>query len=218
MTETAFTVHLVDDDVSVLRALSRLLRVRGYAVQTFASAKEFIDRHNSMLPGCIILDVSMPGIDGLVLHQMLLASRVYRPVIFLTAKGDIPMSVRAVKAGAIDFLTKPVDDTILFDAIARAGMADANIRRQTMEVAALRAKIAILTPREHEVLTHVIAGRLNKQIASDLGTVEKTIKVHRGRMMDKLGVRTVADLVRLADKAGIAQADMVRVIRSAAVG
>jgi FixJ family two-component response regulator len=199
-----FTVFLVDDDAGVLKALSRLLRAKGYEVRPFTSAQEFLDHHEPGVPGCAVFDVSMPGLDGLALQQVFKASGNQRPILFLTGKGDIPKSVRAIKAGAIDFLTKPVNDKDLLDAIARAEEVDTRTRRSSADVAAIQAKIATLTPREREVLTHVIAGRLNKQIAGDLGTVEKTIKVHRGRMMDKLGVRTVADLVRLAEKAGIA--------------
>ena len=134
----------------------------------------------------------MPGLDGLELQQALTAGGSHRPVIFITGKGDIPTSVRAMKAGAIDFLTKPVSDKDLLGAIARAEEQDTKSRQIDVELASIHAKIATLTPREREVLTHVVAGRLNKQIAGDLGTVEKTIKVHRGRMMEKLGVRTVA--------------------------
>lgn len=198
-----FTVYLVDDDTRVLKALSRLLRANGYEVQPYTSPREFLDRHDPALPGCAVIDVSMPGLDGLELQSLLTAKGTKRPVIFLTGKGDVPTSVRAMKAGAVDFLTKPVRDRDLLDAIARAQEADAKARQVTAELAAVEARIATLTPREREVLPHVVAGRLNKQIAGDLGTVEKTIKVHRARMMEKLGVRTVADLVRLAEKAGI---------------
>jgi FixJ family two-component response regulator len=180
------------------------LRAKGYDVRPFASAEEFLEGHDATVAGCAIFDVAMPGLDGLALQQIFTASGNRRPVIFLTGKGDIPKSVRAIKAGAIDFLTKPVRDKNLLDAIARAEEADARTRQTSADLAAIQAKIATLTPREREVLTHVIAGRLNKQIAGDLGTVEKTIKVHRGRMMEKLGVHTVVDLVRLAEKAGIA--------------
>ena len=140
---------------------------------------------------------------GLALQQALSTKGSQRPVMFLTGKGDIPTSVRAMKAGAIDFLTKPVNDDDLLAAIARALRQDADTRRAGAELDSITARFAILTPREREVMPHVIAGRLNKQIAGDLGTVEKTIKVHRGRVMEKLGVRSVADLVRLAEKAGI---------------
>jgi len=203
VTDATFTIFLVDDDASVLKALSRLLRTRGYEVRPFASPQAFLDGHDPALPGCAVFDVSMPGLDGLSLQDIFKAGGNERPVIFLTGKGDIPKSVRAIKAGAIDFLTKPVSDKDLLDAIARAEEIDAGARQMSADLTAIQARIATLTPREHEVLTHVIAGRLNKQIAGDLGTVEKTIKVHRGRMMAKLGVRSVADLVRLAEKAGI---------------
>ena len=199
-----FTVFIVDDDAGVLKALSRLLRARGYEVQSYTSPREFLAQHDATVPGCAVLDVAMPGLDGLELqHALTAAQGTHRPVIFITGKGDIPTSVRAMKAGAIDFLTKPVSDKDLLAAIARAEEQDARARQAHAELAEIQAKITTLTPREREVLTHVVAGRLNKQIAGDLGTVEKTIKVHRGRMMAKLGVRSVAELVRLADRAGI---------------
>jgi FixJ family two-component response regulator len=203
MTDGKPTVFLVDDDPGVLKGMSRLLRARGYDVRPYASPQAFLAGHDSAVPGCAVVDVAMPGLDGLALQQALTDSGVHRPVIFLTGKGDIPTSVRAMKAGAIDFLTKPVSSDVLLEAIARAEKTDAEARRHRAELAAIEAKLATLTPREREVLTHVAAGRLNKQIAGDLGTVEKTIKVHRSRMMEKLGVRTVADLVRLAEKAGV---------------
>jgi FixJ family two-component response regulator len=199
-----FTVFLVDDDPSVVKALSRLLRAKGYGVQPFTSSKVFLDQHDPAIPGCAVLDVSMPGLDGLALQQVLTtAGGSRRPIVFLTGKGDIPMSVRAIRAGAVDFLTKPVDDRALLGAIARAADQDAKSRQDHVAQAAIQGRLASLTPREREVLTHVVAGRLNKQIAADLGTVEKTIKVHRSRMMEKMGVRTVADLVRLAERIGI---------------
>jgi FixJ family two-component response regulator len=205
MTERPFTIFLVDDDPGVLKALSRLLRARGYDVQAFSSPQAFLADHDASIPGCAVLDVSMPGLDGLELHQALTAEGSQRPIIFLTGKGDIPTSVRAMRAGAIDFLTKPVNDDSLLAAISRAEKDDARVRGANAELDSINARFAVLTPREHEVMTHVIAGRLNKQIAGDLGTVEKTIKVHRGRVMEKLGVRSVADLVRLAEKAGISR-------------
>jgi FixJ family two-component response regulator len=203
MTDAALTIFLVDDDAGVLKGLSRLLRARGYDVQAFSSPQAFLAGHDGSIPGCAVFDVSMPGLDGLELQQALSSGGSQRPVIFLTGKGDIPTSVRAMRAGAIDFLTKPVDDDDLLAAIARAVRHDADTRHASAELDSMNARFAILTPREREVMTHVIAGRLNKQIAGDLGTVEKTIKVHRGRVMEKLGVRSVADLVRLAEKAGI---------------
>ncbi len=205
MTDSKFTVFLVDDDAGVLKALSRLLQARGYDIQAFTSSQAFLTNHDASVPGCAVLDVSMPDLDGLELQQALTAGGSQRPVIFLTGAGDIPTSVRAMRAGAVDFLTKPVDSADLLAAIAHAEKQDAETRSATADLDSINARFAILTPREHEVMTHVIAGRLNKQIAGDLGTVEKTIKVHRGRLMNKLGVRSVADLVRLAEKAGISR-------------
>jgi FixJ family two-component response regulator len=203
MTDSVFTVFLVDDDSGVLKALARLLQARGYEVRSFTSPQAFLADHDASVPGCAVLDVSMPDLDGLVLQQALTAEGSQRPVIFLTGMGDIPTSVRAIQAGAIDFLTKPVNDTDLLAAIARAEKEDSEIRSANASLHSVNARFAMLTPREREVMTHVIAGRLNKQIAGDLGTVEKTVKVHRGRVMNKLGVRSVADLVRLAEKAGL---------------
>jgi len=203
MMDSMFTVFIVDDEPAVLKALTRLLCARGYEVRSYTSPRDFLASHDPAVPGCAVLDVSMPGLDGLELQQALTAGGSHRPVIFITGKGDIPTSVRAMKGGAVDFLTKPVNDKDLLESIARAEELDAKSRRIDAELASIQTKIATLTPREREVLTHVVAGRLNKQIAGDLGTVEKTIKVHRSRMMEKLGVRTVADLVRLAGKAGI---------------
>jgi FixJ family two-component response regulator len=205
MTDSTFTVFLVDDDAGVLKALARLLQARGYDVQSFTSPEAFLADHDASVPGCAVLDVSMPDLDGLELQQALTAGGSQRPVIFLTGAGDIPTSVRAMRAGAVDFLTKPVDSADLLAAIAHAEKQDAETRSAIADQNSVNARFAILTPREHEVMTHVIAGRLNKQIAGDLGTVEKTIKVHRGRLMNKLGVRSVADLVRLAEKAGISR-------------
>jgi FixJ family two-component response regulator len=203
--DRTFTVFIVDDDAGVLKALSRLLRTRGYDVRSFTSPQEFLTQHDATVAGCAVLDVSMPGLDGLGLQRALSAAGSQRPVIFITGKGDIPTSVRAMKEGAVDFLTKPVRAQELLEAIARAEREDERSRRMRIELESIQQKIVTLTPREREVLTHVVAGRLNKQIAGELGTVEKTIKVHRGRMMEKLGVRTVADLVRMAGKAGISE-------------
>jgi FixJ family two-component response regulator len=198
-----FTVFLVDDDAGVLRALGRLLRKKGYEVRSYTSPRDFLTDHDPAVPGCAVLDVAMPGLDGLDLQQALASEGALRPIIFITGKGDIPTSVHAMKAGAVDFLTKPVSEEALSDALSRAEGIDRRSRELQSELSAIQAKMVTLTPREREVLTHVVAGRLNKQIAGDLGTVEKTIKVHRGRMMEKLGVRTVAELVRLAQKVGI---------------
>jgi FixJ family two-component response regulator len=203
MNANPFTIYLVDDDAGVLKALSRLLRVKGYDVKAFASPRDFLAQRDATVPACVILDVSMPDLDGFGLQRELSDSKSLQPVIFLTGRGDIPASVRAMRAGAIDFLTKPVSDDDLFRAIERAQEQNAKALTVRAEQASIQALMATLTKRETEVLIHVVAGKLNKQIAHDLGTVEKTIKVHRGRMMQKLGVQRVADLVRLAEKVGI---------------
>jgi RNA polymerase sigma factor (sigma-70 family) len=196
-----FTVYLVDDDVGVPNGLSRLLRVRNYDVKPYSSPQLFLEEHDVTVPGCAVLDVAMPGLDGLELQLALTASDgSHRPIVFITGKGDISTSVRAMKAGAIDFLTKPIKDEALFDAISQAEKRDTDLRKAQSELELIKAKMTALTPREREVLVHVVAGRPNKQIAAELGTVEKTIKVHRSRMMEKLGVRTVADLVRMTQK------------------
>jgi FixJ family two-component response regulator len=180
-----------------------LFRAKGYEVKSYVSPQEFLEQHDPAVSGCAVLDVSMPGLDGLELQQALTAGGSHRPIVFITGKGDVPTSVRAMKAGAIDFLTKPTKDTDLLEAVRRAEERDAEARRRLSELELVQAKLKTLTPREREVLTHVVAGRLNKQIAAALGTVEKTIKVHRSRMMGKLGLRTVADLVRMAERAQI---------------
>jgi FixJ family two-component response regulator len=202
-TDIDFTVFIVDDDPAVLRGLARLLAAAGFRTRTFGSPDVFLSQHDPTEPGCAVLDVSMPDLDGLALQKRLFEAGIERPIIFVTGQGDVPTSVRAMKAGAIDFLTKPVSAEALLEAVARARELDAQARHSREETASVEALLARLTPREREVFTHVVAGRLNKQIAGDLGTVEKTIKVHRGRMMSKLGVRTVQDLVRLAERAGI---------------
>jgi len=169
MTEN-FTVYIVDDDPGVLKAMCRLLRARGYQVNPYASPRLFLEEHNATVPGCAILDVSMPDLDGLELQRELTNTNgSLRPIVFVTGKGDIPTSVRAMKAGAIDFLTKPVRDEHLFDAISRAQEKDAQSRKAHSELASIVAKVVTLTPREREVLAQVVAGRMNKQIAGDLG-------------------------------------------------
>lgn len=193
-----FTIFIVDDDPSVTKALSRLMRVKGYETQSYTSPQEFLAQHDATIPGCAILDVSMPGLNGLELQQALNFGGPQRPVIFITGKGDVPTSVRAMKAGAVDFLTKPV-----LAAITRAKEHDTKGRQSHAEVMDIQAKLATLTSREREVLAHVVTGRLNKQIAYDLGTVENTIKFNRRAILKKLDVRSVAGLVRFAEKAGV---------------
>lgn len=198
-------IYLVDDDPAILKALSRLLRSAGYEPIAFASAKQFLERYEPNAPGCLVLDLSMPGTTGLELQQWLLQTESPLPVIFLTGRGDIPSSVRAMKQGAVDFLTKPVNDTALLKAIHEASQRESQARTARAEAAAIETRLATLTPRQREVLEHVVTGQLNKQIADDLGTVEKTIKVHRARVMEKMGVQSLAELVRLAERARIGQ-------------
>jgi FixJ family two-component response regulator len=197
------TVFIVDDDPAVLKSLSRLLRSADLAVAAFSSPRDFLARHDPDLPGCLVLDVAMPGLNGLELQQALVARGHELAIIFLTGHGDIPMSVRAMKRGAVDFLTKPVHDADLLEAVRVAVEKDRLRRQVRAEVDEIKLRLATLTPREREVLGHVITGQLNKQTAADLGTVEKTIKVHRARVMEKMKVRSVAELVRLAERAGI---------------
>jgi len=204
--EAGFTTFLVDDDPAVLKAITRLLNAAGYRTKSFSSPQEFLSAHDPSIPGCAIIDLVMSELDGLHLQQALLETGSERPIIFLSGKGDVSTSVRAMKAGAVDFLTKPVKREALFSAVVRAAKVDALSRQKRDESKSIGDRLATLTHREREVLGYVIAGRLNKQIAASLGTVEKTVKVHRGRMMSKLGVKSVADLVRLADKAGIVPA------------
>ena len=203
MSKADFIVFLVDDDRTVLKALSRMLEAKGYQVRAFSSARQFLSEHDPSVPGCAIFDVSMPDLDGLELQAALATSGVERPIIFITGQGEIPDSVAAMKAGAIDFLTKPVKSRELLAAIALASEKETKVRELRSELAFVNDLVEKLTPREKEVLSDVIAGLLNKQIAAHLGIAEKTVKLHRGRVMQKMGVRTVADLVRIAERAGI---------------
>ena len=197
MTEGLATVFVVDDDENVLRALRRLLTVAGYHVSCHSSAEDFLAGHDEARPGCAIVDLGLPGLDGLDLQAALSSDASVRPVIFLTGCGDIPSSVRAMKAGAVDFLVKPADAEALLASVAQALEKDRQARQRNHDRKAVEERLSYLTPREREVMAQVVAGRLNKQIAAALGTVEKTVKVHRGRMMGKMQVRTLADLVRL---------------------
>jgi len=197
------TVYLVDDDPGVLRALTRLLRSSGREVQAFASSEAFLTAHDPAAPGCLVLDVAMPGKNGLELQRDLAAAGVDRAVVFITGYGDIPTSVRAMKAGAVDFLSKPFEDSQFLAAVEAAIDRDLDSRRSSGERRAVEQKVASLTSRERQVLEHVVAGQLNKHIAADLGTVEKTVKVHRGRIMRKMGAGSLAELVRMADLAGV---------------
>ena len=197
------TIHVVDDDQSFRAAVTRLLRAAKYEVRDYASASEFLDSDPCAGPGCILLDLRMPGVSGLDLQQSLARMEERLPVIFLTGHGDIPASVRAMKAGAVDFLTKPVRREALLTAVQNALGVDAKGRAARANLRELQNRYANLTLREREVLAHVVSGKLNKQIAFDLGTAERTIKAHRASIMDKLGVQSVAELVRLAQELGI---------------
>jgi FixJ family two-component response regulator len=203
MSQAEPTVFIVDDDPAVLKSLSRLLRASQVNVVTFGSPQEFLERYDPHTPGCLVLDVAMPGLNGLELQEALRVKGSAIPIIFLTGHGDIPMSVQAIKGGALDFLTKPVHDKDLLKAVEAALEKDRIERQRRAELDDIQERLATLTPREREVLIHVVSGQLNKQIAYDLGTVEKTIKVHRARVMEKMKVGSVAELVRLTERAGI---------------
>jgi FixJ family two-component response regulator len=200
---SAPTVFLVDDDASILKAVTRLLTLEGFEVRAFSSPRTFLAGYDPSLPGCIVMDLAMPEITGLDLQGQLASSGYAAPVIFITGQGDIPSSVRAMKAGAIDFLTKPFDDETLLAAVRAAIGKDQSSRQAMNERQRIEKSLSVLTAREREVFEHVTRGRLNKQIAGDLGIVEKTVKVHRGRVMKKMGVRTLAELVRLAGQIGL---------------
>lgn len=197
------TVYIVDDDPDVCRAVGRLVRGAGYEVREFNSAREFLVAHEPEPPGCLLLDLSMPDVDGLQLQQSLVASGCLRPIVFLTANGDVHNTVRAMKAGAVNFLTKPVDRDELVAALAEACERDAAGRAAWELRNTILGRIATLTPREQQVFEKVVAGRLNKQIAAELGTVEKTIKVHRSRVMQKLHATSLIQLIEIAKLAGM---------------
>ena len=197
------TVFVVDDYAPGRRSISRLLRAAGFAVTAFASAEEFLAQYDPETPGCLVLDLAMPAVSGLELQGMLADRGSLLPIIFLTAHGDIPKSVQAMKRGATDFLTKPVNDEDLLAAVRAAIEKHRALRREQAELSEIRARLATLTPREREVLEYVVAGKLNKQIAGDLGTVEQTVKIHRAHVMQKMRVQSVAELVRLTERCGI---------------
>lgn len=204
MRQAAPTVYAIDDDASVLKALGRLLLSAGYKSQLFANAREFFDKCDLEGSGCLILDLAMPGCDGMQVQQRLIEQGSVLPIIFLTGNGDVPTSVRAMKKGAADFHTKPVEDRVLLVAVEHAIQRCMLAQQARREHADIAARFAVLTAREHEVLEHLLSGKRNKQIAAALGTVEKTIKVHRARIMQKTKAPSLATLIRLAERAGIA--------------
>jgi FixJ family two-component response regulator len=201
------TIFLIDDDPGVVRALSRLIASAGMHVEPYTSPRDFLDHYSPDIPGCVIVDVAMGEWNGLDLQKQLCNGNYERPVIFISGRSDLPTGVRAMKAGAVDFLTKPVDAVDLFRAIKTALARDAKARRDVAEISTIRRRLESLSQRERDVFLGVVQGKLNKQIAFELGITEKTAKVHRARVMSKMEARNVAELVRMAEHAGILNPD-----------
>jgi RNA polymerase sigma factor (sigma-70 family) len=196
-------VYLLDDEPEMLKALSRVLNAHGFQTMAFLSAREFLAHDHTSKPACLVLDLAMPELDGLEVQRRLTRDGVRLPIVFLTGHGDIPTSVRAIKAGAEDFLTKPVDASDLLRTVCAAIRRAEEQQNADIEIKELRTRLAQLTPRQREVLEYVIAGKMNKNIAADLGTGEQNIKVHRRRLIRKMGVKSLAELVRLAERLGV---------------
>jgi FixJ family two-component response regulator len=203
MTEADAIVFVVDDDEPMRKSLQNLIGSVGLRVEAFASAPEFLRSKLTDVPGCLVLDVRLPGLSGLDLQKRMVEAGIEIPIIFITGHGDIPMTVRAMKAGAVEFLTKPFRDQDLLDAIQQALDRDRAARKQRAQINELHNRLDSLTPREREVMGLVVAGLLNKQIAGELGTSETTIKIHRHQVMEKMGAGSLAELVRMADRLGI---------------
>jgi FixJ family two-component response regulator len=196
-------IFIVDDDVSVQKSLARLIRSAGYAVEAFGSAEEFLSRGPSIGPCCLVLDVRMPGVTGLDLQKALAGAMHGIPIVFITGHGDVSMGVNAMKAGAVDFLTKPFEGKDLLEAVQRAVAKDARDLGTEARTGEVQKRVNLLTPRQRQVFALVVTGMLNKQIASELHIAEKTVKVHRAQVMEKMRARSVAELVRLADEVGL---------------
>jgi FixJ family two-component response regulator len=203
MTEASAIVFVVDDDPSVRAAVGRLLRAAGFRVEAFASAEEFLRRPLPDAPACVVLDLCIPGLDGLDAQHLLAERNGSPPVVFITGYGDIPLSVRAMKAGAVDFLPKPFNNQDLLAAVRLALARHTLVRQQATERSAIDRRVESLSPREREVMAFVVSGMLNKQIGHRLGVCEKTIKAHRARVMEKMQAVSLPDLVRMAEKAGV---------------
>ena len=201
--ETEATVFIVDDDAPLRESLRNLIRSVGLRVELFASAQEFLQSRQPDAPSCLVLDVRMPGLSGLDLQKQTSEAGLEIPIIFITGHGDVPMTVRAMKAGAVEFLTKPFRDQDLLDAIQQALERSRKAREQQAATKQLRQRFALLTPREREVMERVVAGLLNKQIGAELGTSETTVKIHRHQVMEKMGAGSLPELVRMADRFGI---------------
>ena len=199
-------VFVVDDDISVRESLELLIRCEGWQPETFASAQEFLARPRARVPSCLVLDISLPGLNGLDLQKQVAAERPDMPIIFITGYGDVPKTVQAMKAGAVEFLTKPFSDDVLLSAIRQAVERSETTLGQAAEIRTLRDRYASLSGREREVMALVVAGLLNKQIGSDLGISEITVKAHRGRMMQKMKADSLADLVNMAARLGLGRA------------
>jgi FixJ family two-component response regulator len=204
---TVPTVYIVDDDAAILKSLTRLLKAEGLTAKTFSVPEDFLVAHDPAAPGCVVLDMRLPTLNGLALQSVLQATGCERSIIFITGHGEVADSVQAMKAGAVDFLMKPFDDEEFLAAIRSAIAKDECARNARQKIESIRQRMATLTPREDQVLLHVVAGRRNKQIAFDLGTAEKTIKVHRARAMEKMGAGSLAALVRTTLEAGIQPED-----------
>jgi FixJ family two-component response regulator len=214
MTVSTSIVFVVDDDISVRESLELLIRTEGWQPETFASAQEFLDRPRVCSPSCLLLDISLPGLDGLELQQRIAADRSDMPIIFITGNGDVPKTVRAMKAGAVEFLTKPFSDDVLLSAIRQALERSHVVLSHQADMQALREHYGSLTPREKQVMALVVSGLLNKQVGGELDISEITVKAHRGKVMEKMKAGSLADLVKMASRLGVPLAAGPSIVRN----